>query len=159
MSKSVAEEIGNEKPRLLAKICENEDVANVLIALLGKLVITYRTAGEIRFSPLQVTDNEFRSRISIIENPIIKPPQLAVRNDLRDYMASKNISLAKVLLLNRHVADFFQELVSRMVNYCDFRHIQFKDLKIITGGAFISKDGELVIRVGKDNTNLPIMNL
>ena len=151
MSQNVAEQISSSKPKLYQKIVENEDITNILIALLGKLVITYSRAGEIRLSPIVVAGNEFRSRIEIVGNPLVLPPRLVIHNDLRDYMASKNIALSRVLALNKHVADFFQELLERLVSYSEFNHIDFKDLKVVQGCAFISKDHEIVIKVGKES--------
>lgn len=151
MTRNVSEQIASEKPLLLAKIEENTDVANVLIALLGKLVLDYRTAGQIKMSPIQIVGNEFRSRIEIVANPMALPPQLVMHNDLRDYMAAKNIALARVLTLNKHIADFFQDLVERIVAYSDFHHIPFKDLKVIQGSAIISQDNEFSIKVGRES--------
>lgn len=150
MSQNVSQQIADTKPLLLQKIEENGEIANVLMALLGKLVINYRTQGEIRMAPIMVEDNEFRSRIIVIQNPLARPPRLVMHNDLRDYMVAKNIALAKVLTLNKDIADFFQELVSRLVAYSDFKNIPFKELRVIQGGAFITKDHEFVLRVGRE---------
>ena len=150
MSKNASQAIANNKPLLLQRIEENEEIANVLIALLGKLVIQYSKAGQIIMSPVGCSDNEFTSRITVVDRPLITPPQLVMHNDLRDYMAAKNIALAKVLTLNKHIADFFQELVSRISAYADFKGIPFKDLRVVQGSAIISKDNVFAMKVGRD---------
>ena len=151
MIENASQAIASDKPYLLEKIEQNTDIANVLIAMLGKLVISYRTAGQIKMAPIQVIDNEFRSRVEVVGTPLSLPPQLVMHNDLRDYMTAKNIALARVLTLNKPIADFFQELVMRLVAYADFHHIAFKDLRVVQGSAFISKDNKFVIKVGRES--------
>jgi hypothetical protein len=152
MSKNASQEIANDKPRLLQKIEDNEDLANVLIALLGKIVTDYRYAKGIRFSPISENNGVFTSTIITLDEELLVPPTFFGRNNLGDYMASKNIALAAVLKKNRHVRDFFQSLVEQIEHYATFKRIPFSDLKVVQGSAFISKqNNEFHIKLDKNS--------
>lgn len=152
--KSVATVLEDKRSLLLKKLYSNEDLCNVIIALLGRLALEAHSRGGarcIRMSSIsEVGNGEFRSRISFIHMNLWTPSRPTPKNDLMDYMAAKNISLANLLAQNPHIADFFQTLVGKIEQYAAFKSIPFYRLKVITGGAFISKDWELVIRVGKN---------
>ena len=152
--KSVATHLEDTRSRLLKKLYKNEDLCNVVIALLGRLTLMAHGRGgpkSIRISDVQEHGNgEFRARISFAPVSLRTPSRPTPKNDLMDYMASKNIALASVLAYNTDVADFFQTLVGKIEQYAAFKSIPFYRLKVLTGGAFISKDNELVIRVGKN---------
>ena len=152
--KSVSTHLEDTRSRLLKKLCQNEDLCNVIIALLGRLAIEAHHRGgpaAIRLSDVQEQGNgEFRARISFARNKLWTPSRPTYKNDLMEYMVRKNNSLAQVLALNDGVADFFQVLIGKIEQYATFKSIPFYRLKVITGGAFISKDWELVIRVGKN---------
>lgn len=158
--KDVAGHLEDTRSRLLKKLHQNEDLCNVIIALLGRLAIEAHHRGgpaAIRVSDVQEHGNgEFRARISFAQNQLWTPSRPNYKNDLMEYMAAKNNSLAQILALNDGVADFFQVLIGKIEQYATFKSIPFYRLKVVSGGAFISKDWELVIRVGKDAlANLP----
>jgi hypothetical protein len=152
--KSVATVLEDTRSRLLKKLYKNEDLCNVVIALLGRLTIESHSFGgpqSIRLSDIQEHGNgEFRARISYAKPKLWLPSRPVAKNDLMDYMANKNIALAQVLYQNPGVSEFFQTLIGKIEQYSAFKSIPFYRLKVITGGAFISRDGELVIRVGKN---------
>lgn len=155
MSQSVAQELADKRTRLLQKLDTNESVASVLVALLGKLIITYKNTPSIKMGPIRTNSEknygEFVSQIEIVRNPLILPPRIIGHNDLKDYMAAKNIALAKVLSTNKTISDFFQELIERIDVYAEWKRIPFSKLKVIEQGAFISANHLLVIRVGKES--------
>lgn len=152
--KSVSTVLEDKRSRLLKKLHSNEDLCNVIIALLGRLAIEAHHRGgptAIRLSGVQEHGNgEFRSRISFAQVKLWAPSRPTYKNDLMEYMARKNMALAQILALNDGVADFFQVLIGKIEQYATFKSIPFYRLKVITGGAFISRDWELVIRVGKN---------
>lgn len=153
-NKSVAGHLEDTRSRLLKKLYKNEDLCNVIIALLGRLAIEAHNRGgpaAIRVSDVQEQGNgEFRARISFAPASLWTPSRPMYKSDLMEYMAAKNNSLAQVLALNDGLADFFQVLIGKIEQYAEHKSIPFYRLKVLTGGAFISRDNELVIRVGRN---------
>jgi hypothetical protein len=152
MTANIAQQLEDTKTHLFHKLSSNEDLSNVLIALVGRLVTNYRNAAGIRFS--EVYDcgaGEFRARIYPVFNALILPPKLIFKNDLGDYMAHKNIALAGVLQSNKAVADFFQELIQKIERFAEWKRIPFPELKVVQGSAIISKDDEFKLQVGKES--------
>jgi len=159
MSETVAQELVDKKPLLLQKIESNEDLANVLMALLGRLVLECTSKGfklnAIRFSDLSEKDGRFQARISYLQNSLFVPTKtIQPRNDFISYLASKNSALVAVLRVNEHVAKLFETLVARIEQYAFHKSIPFNELQVLTNGAFISRDNDLVITVGKEDVHV-----
>lgn len=151
MSQSVSEELEDTRSHLHKKLAANEDLANVLMALLGKIVINYRSSPKLEFTAPQGNEQGvFTARIIPHSTTLTVPSRIIIKNDLGDYMASKNIALSKALQ-SKEVADFFQMLIQRIEQFAEHKHIPFPDLKVVQGSAFISNDHEFHLQVGKES--------
>jgi hypothetical protein len=156
---NVTQEMVDRKPLLLQKIESNPDLANVLLALLGRIILESAAKGYkingVRLSEIhEVGNGDFRCRISYQDTSLIVPVKIMARSDFATYMAGKNIAMARALSINPSIAQFFEAVTMRLEQYAEHKRIPFPELKVLTGGAFISRDNELVIRVGKEDTGV-----
>lgn len=144
--------LGTKAP--LARLLNtNNEVCGVLAALLGRLVIEASRKGVpitgVQMGPLRSTgDGQFMSRVSYNYSPMILPVGVAPKGSLEDYLADKGIQLAKVLAMNHSVGTLFEALTEKIVNYAKTKGVQFSDVWVYNEGAFISKDDEMVVKVG-----------
>jgi hypothetical protein len=159
MSDNVFEQLEDESPRFRAKLETNQDLCNVLIALLGRIILVSQSFGRgvnaARLGPVSEYGNgEFRMSLFYLTTTLVTPISVTRKSALRDYMFAKQISLARVLSVNPQIADRFQELIEQIDRWATHKRIPFCDLKVITGGAFISRDLDVVIRVAKEDTTV-----
>lgn len=159
MSVNVAQEIAEKKPLLLQKIESNDDLASVLMALLGRVILEATARGfkinGVRMGELfEIGNGEFRCRITYMDTSLILPVKIQIQSSFSKYMAGKNMAMARALSVNASIAGFFEALTSRIEQWAEHKRIPFNEIKVITGGAFISRDNELVIRLGKEDTGV-----
>lgn len=156
MSETVAQELSETKPLLLQKIESNEQLANVLMGLLGRLILECTAKGykfnAVRLGSIQENNGRFMSRIVYLQTTLMLPPKrIEGKNDFVTYLNNKNSSMATMLRVNSDVARSFEELTMRIEQYAFHKRIPFNELVVVTNGAFISRDDELVITVGKED--------
>ena len=104
--------------------------------------------------PVESGNGEFRCRISYVDSSLVVPVKIQAQSDFAKYMANKNMAMARALSVNESISNFFEAITVRIEQYAEHKRIPFPDVKVPTGGAFISKDNELVIRVGKEDTGV-----
>lgn len=160
MKNNVFEQLTGARPKFLRKLEQNADLCNVFIALLGRIYIVATNHGlpidGARMGPISVIGNgEFRSKVTFVKVAITTPINLlASRSSLKEYLAKKHSSLAGILDANPHLAKGFESLVNVIDRWAIHKGINFSDLKIAQGemaaGAFISREGEIVVRVKKE---------
>ena len=80
--------------------------------------------------------------------------RIGIRSDFGTYIGNKNSAMAQLLRVNDSVAKFFEKLTMQIESFAFYKRIPFNELKVITNGAFISRDNELVITVGKEDTGV-----
>lgn len=159
MSDTVFERLDEHSSRFRRKLEQNADLCNVLIALLGRILLFSQWRGVgvncARLGPVsEIGNGEFRCNLYFLPLSLTVPVSLHPRSDLTDYMASKQISLARLLTVNPQIADRFQELIEQIDRWATHKGVTFAMLKVLTGGAFISKNLEMVIRVGREDTTV-----
>lgn len=152
MADTAFQHLLNTATPLATTLATNNEVCSVLAGLLGKLVIECQAKGvpvnQVQLSDLRAQGNgQFMCRIKYFGG-LVFPCGIGVKGSLEDYMANKGIQLAKVLAQNYSISRFFEALVTRLVEYAKTKGVPFSDLWVYNDGAFISRDDELVIRVG-----------
>lgn len=153
MSDTVYGQLEDTKTALARKLVQNNEICGVLAALLGRVVIACQQKGisisDVHMGALRTTgDGTFMSRIDYNYRGLMVPPGLGEKGTFEDYLAHKGVELAKVLALNNSMSVLFESLVGRIEQYASQKSVDFKDLWVYHEGAFISKDDELVIKVG-----------
>ena len=153
MSDTAFHHLLDTKTGLARTLNQNDEVCGVLAALLGRVVIEAARRGvqvaNVRMGTLRSTgDGTFTSRISFNHSGLIIPVGIEPKGSLEDYLANKGVQLAKVLAVNPSMGGLFEALAEKLVSYAKTKGATFSDLWVYNEGAFISKDDELVIKVG-----------
>lgn len=157
MSKSVATAIEGRSQTLFEKIISNNDVANMIMALVSQLVIMSNQKGTpiegIRISePIWSDNNTLSARIEF--SAINLTQSLGIWNtqdDMRNYVASKSAHLAKVFDRNPNVLTAFRNIVNSFDKFCDQKRIKFSSLKFEK--SIISRENILAIIISKEHFN------
>jgi hypothetical protein len=141
------------KTPLARVIGSNAEVCQVLAGLLGKIVIMAAEKGVpingVYMGELRASGGgQFTSRITFNYRPLTIPIGIEPKGSLEDYLANKGIQLAKVLAMNPSVGRLFESLTSKLVEYAKTKGVNFSELWVYNEGAFISRDDEMVIKVG-----------
>lgn len=158
MSQNVAEAVAGRNLTLFEKMASNESLANVIMALIGRLVIMAHQSGKpiegIALEPPVWLGRQARSRITFNTLSITRSPfgLWSPADDLQKYCASKSAHLAKVFDKNQGVKIFFSKLISEIENFCDHKRIAWKDLKVEK--AFITPENTLVLKFSKEHVGL-----
>lgn len=153
MSDTAFHHLIDTKTELARTLNQNNEVCGVLAALLGRVVIEAARRGvpvqNVRMGTLRSTgDGTFTSRIVFNHTGLILPVGIEPKGSLEDYLANKGVQLAKVLAMNPSMGILFEALTAKLVDYAKTKGVTFSDLWVYNEGAFISRDDELVIRVG-----------
>lgn len=141
------------KTHLARVLATNNEVCGVLAALLGRVVIEAANRGipitGVRMGTLRATGKGvFTSRISFSHDALWIPAGIGQKGSLEDYLANKGVQLAKVLAMNHSMGVLFEALTEKLVEYAKTNGAPFSDIWVHNEGAFVSKDDELVIKVG-----------
>jgi hypothetical protein len=156
MSTNVAQAVESNAKTLFEKLSENQDLSNVLMGFLGRIILSCQQMGK----PIQgvemgtVTENggDFRFPISF-NTLMISPPTLwtaASGNDFTDYVKARSQSMARALEANVRLVAGFRELVMVIDKFCERKRMPFADFKVKK--AFITRDNKTcVLKSGTEN--------
>ncbi len=152
MADTAFQHLLDTKTPLAKTLGSNSELCGVLSALLGLLVIECKKKGapvdQVQLSELRAQGNgQFMCRVKYFGG-LVFPCGIGEKGSFEDYMANKGIQLAKVLAQNYSVSRFFESLCLKLDDYAKTKGVNFSDLWVYNDGAFISRDDELVIKVG-----------
>ena len=146
--KSVGQAISSRQATLYEKLATNGEVANSVMALIGRLVIECANRGKqvagISTSSIIAANGEFK--FNIIYHSI-NSPTLGLwqpQNDIKNYVASKSAHLAKVLDANPRLIKTIEDLIDQIDRFCDHKGVAFKDFKV--DKLFITKEDTFVLK-------------
>ena len=155
MAQNVAQALEQDAQTLFQKLSENQDLANVLMGFLGRIVLICQQTGK----PLQgvemdgVTESagDFRFRLNY-HTLLISPPSLWTANrydDFKHYVEARSRNLARALETNVRLVTGFREVIEAIDRFCERKRMPFRELKVKK--AFITKDNRTcVIKTGKE---------
>lgn len=153
MSDTAFHHLLDTKTELARTLNQNNEICGVLAALLGRVVIIAAQRGvsitNVRMGTLRSTgDGTFTSRISFNHLGLTIPVGIEPKGSLEDYLANKGVQLAKVLAMNPSMGVLFEALTAKIVDYAKTKGVNFSEVWVYNEGAFISRDDELVVKVG-----------
>lgn len=158
MSRNVADVLEGRASTLFEKIASNNAIANVIMALLGRLVIMAQQYGKpiegISLDAPIFFGRSIRARIKFNTLSLTRSPLglWAPADDLVKYAQSRSMHLAKVLERNHGVQIFFSKFCEEIDNFCKHKQIKWSDLKIEK--AIISQNNLMVVSFSKEHVNL-----
>jgi hypothetical protein len=154
VSDNVAQAIEEATVGLIDKLNTNVAIANVVMALLGRLVIIAAQRGKpiegIALESPQWSGNGLRAKITFNSLSIIPYGVWSGQSDVMKYALSRSAHLAKVFQKNPGLIKFFTELVMKLDAFSSSRGIQWVDLQL--SKAFITPSDVLVLNVAKEHT-------
>lgn len=152
MSNNVAEVFENRASTLFDKLVENQDLANVVMGFLGRIILMCHQKG-LPIEGVVTTDvNEFDDefRFGVAFSHIVASPMglWQAQGDILTYAKSRSTHLAKALERNAKIMKTFRNLIEAVDQYCKRKRISFSSLKVKK--AFIHpKTNVCVIRTGE----------
>lgn len=155
MSQNVAQAVEQHAKSLFQKLSENQQVANVLMGFLGRIVLICQQTGKpiqgVEMEGITESAGDFRFRLSY-HTLLISPPSLWTANrydDFKHYVEARSRSLARALEVNVRLVTGFREVLEAMERFCDRKRMPFSELGVKK--AFITKDNRTcVIKTGKE---------
>lgn len=156
MSINVAQAMETNAKTLFEKLSENQDLSNVLMGFLGRIILSCQQMGK----PIQGVDighvsehgGEFRFKIEF-NTLLIAPPTLwGVNNfdDFTHYVKSRSTNMARALESNVRIVQGFRDLVQVIDKFCERKRMPFADFKVKK--AFITRDNKTcVLKSGVEN--------
>lgn len=156
MSTNVAQAIEANAKTLFEKLSENQDLSNVLMGFLGRIILTCQQMGK----PIQGVDlgsvsengGDFRFKIEF-NTLMIAPPVIWTANqydDFTHYVKARSTGMARALEANVRLVAGFRDLVMVIDKFCERKRMPFKDFKIKK--AFITRDNKTcVLKSGVEN--------
>ena len=156
MSKNVAEAIEGRNLSQFEKLISNEQVANVVMALLGKLVVMSAQAGK-PMEGISVGDPIWngRSLKAKIEFNSLSIAPMGLWQEAPDfvrYAQSRSQHLAKAFDKNPGLSRFFTKMLHMIEVFCEHKGLQFADLKVEK--AFITPENMMVLTFSKEHVGL-----
>jgi hypothetical protein len=151
MSQNVAEALEGRASNLFEKLSENQDLANVVMGFLGRIIMMCHQQGKpiqgVDCSEVTTFDGDFRFSLTF-NDLLISPMGLwQPTGDLISYAKSRSVHLAKALESNGKLVKTLSRLVEIIERHCESRGKQFKNFQIKK--AFIHpKTNTCVIRSG-----------
>jgi hypothetical protein len=149
---NVSDNIQSKRKGLYDKICENKEVANLLMALLSNLVILCHRKGKpiegIAFESPREFNGEITARIWFRSLSIPSVGIWGAKEDFRKYATQYSRQLYKALDKNPRISPFFEQVVEILSKYGERKGLEFKDVAMKK--AIITKDDILVIKLGKE---------
>jgi hypothetical protein len=151
MSNNVAEVLEGRATTLFEKLAQNNDLSNVIMAFLGRIVLMCNKMGKpiegVITTEVNESNDEFRFGVTF-NSLIMSPPGLwQAQGDILTYAKARSIHLAKALERNNKLMHTFTNLVEAVSRYCDRKGLSFKDFKIKK--AFVHpKTNTCIVRAG-----------
>lgn len=155
MSHSVAQAIESRSQSLFEKLVSNVDVANIVMALIGRLVIMATEQGKpiegIAVENAEWSGRSLRARVRF--NSVVLPSATLwqKQSDLHRYAESRARHLAKVFDKNPGLLRFFNDLAVKLESFCETKRLNFSDLKFEK--SIITKENLLILNVAKNHLN------
>jgi hypothetical protein len=134
MSSNVAETIEGRQSTLFEKLSSNNDLANVIMAFLGKIVLMCHQRGKpiqgVETTDVVEVNDEFRFGLSF--NDLVITPMGIWQNQgsILHYAQSRSVHLAKALERNGKIMRTFTQLVEAVEKRCQRKGMSFKDFKL-----------------------------
>jgi hypothetical protein len=132
---TVLQELAGKRGNLLATILTNEDVAALVMGLLGRMIYFAETEKRmpvegITVDPLVVEGNVFKARVRFSPVAIARSYIWSPKKEFVDYVRMKAGNMAQAMSDNPNLGKFFQDLTEHLVRYCEhkgfpFAHLQF----------------------------------
>lgn len=153
MAQNVAQELERGSKTLYQKLAENNDLSNVIMGFLGKIILLCNQTGKpiqgVELGEPTESNGDFRFTVAF-HDLLISPPTLWTVNrydELKHYVAARSVGMARALEANNRIVIGLRNLVTVIDIFCSRKRIEFKDFKIKK--AFISRDNRTcVIRSG-----------
>lgn len=151
MSENVAQTLETNSVGLYQKLAQNEDVSNVIMALLTRIIVMCRQWGKpiqgVSFGNVNESDGEIRFGMSFSNLALPAMDLWQPQENIAKYGESKAARLAKVIEGNPRLLKVFGDVVNIAEKMCERKGKQFKDFQIKK--AFIHpKTNVCVIRSG-----------
>lgn len=134
MSKNVSEVIESRNSTLFEKLASNNDLSNVIMGFLGRIVLMCQQTGKpiegVETTMVNEYDGDFRFGI-VFHDIFISPMGIwQGQGDVVNYARSKSVHLAKVLERNAGIIRTFTNLVEVVEGFCDRKGIRFSEFTV-----------------------------
>jgi hypothetical protein len=156
MSKNVAEAVQARSLSQFEKLISNEQLSNVVMALLGKLVVMSAQASK-PIEGIAVSDpcwngRSLKARIEFNSLSIAPMGLWHEAPDVVRYAQARSQHLAKAFDKNPGLSRFFTKMLHMIEAFCEHKGLQFADLKVEK--AFITPGNMMVITFNKEHVGL-----
>ena len=149
MAETAHQQAANQSPELAKKIEGNAQIANLYMALLGKLVVESQKRGKpmagITIGKVMASGMTLKFRVNF--SSLIMPPTPEFVNsrysDEYDYIAAKAKGLAVAMQRNPEFIRLLNDLVGTCERIASFKCIPFNYLRVKQ--AFLGKDEDILV--------------
>jgi hypothetical protein len=151
-AQDVYSQLANERKSLLDKICENEELASVIMGLLARLVYVCEhdkgmPVTGMKMDAWSCDDSTFKSRVHFSPLAHSKPLLWGAHSDFSRYARAKAGNLARALSDNPKLEESFQSLVEAISQHAEHKGIPFPALCFTEH--IITMDNVIVLKVAR----------
>lgn len=157
MAETVLQQLASQDSVVAFKATENGQMANLFMALLGKMIVEAAQRGKpiqgIAISRPSITNSRLSAHIVFhgIHTSIGVPILDRRYDDVGEYVKARSMGLSMAMAKNTAFTKFLSELFEVLESFCKHKGWPYKALKV--SAAFLDKDDNLIAEL--ENGALP----